>query len=118
MFRTSGEEGKVVKKDARSNAVNNWQLPGLMCSVLPVKWQLGPAAISWARTVNTAVTHTLTGKKANYSENQAPSLLGLLHEMTRPESNASQPLGTGEALPAQHRSLPCSGEQGMMTAGL
>ena len=65
MFREGGEEGKVMKTDICSNATNNWQLPGLMCSVLPVKWQLRPPVISWALTVNAAMTHALNKRKVN-----------------------------------------------------
>lgn len=65
MSRKGGAEGKVVKRYVCSNATNNWQLPGLMCSVLPAKRQLGPPVISWALTVNAAVTHALNARKVN-----------------------------------------------------
>lgn len=63
MFRKGGEERKVLKRDVCSNATNNWQLPGLTCSVLPTKWQLGPPVTSRPLMVNAAVTHTLNTTK-------------------------------------------------------
>lgn len=63
MFRKGGEKRKGVKRDICSNATNKWQLPGLMCSVLPTKWQLGPPATSWVLTVIAAMTHALNTTK-------------------------------------------------------
>lgn len=54
---------RKVPRDVCSNATNNWQLPGLMRPVLPVKWQLGPSVFSRALMVNAAVTQALNTRK-------------------------------------------------------